>query len=67
MFLCLVFLVLSCLFIAAFTCWERVDLLALVGDVYSIFIIFPFCILGQVWYMIVPFLIFAVFLNLHGI
>ena len=37
------------------TCWERADLLALVGDVYCIFITFPCGILGQVWYLIVSF------------
>ena len=37
------------------TCWERADLLALVGDVYCIFVTFPFGILGQVWYLIVLF------------
>ena len=37
------------------TCWERADLLALVGDVYCIFVIFPCSILGQVWYLIVSF------------
>ena len=37
------------------TCWERVDLLALVGDVYCIFVTFPCGILGQVWYLIVSF------------
>ena len=35
------------------TCWERADLLALVGDVYYIFVTFPCGILGQVWYLIV--------------
>ena len=40
------------LFIAA---WERADLLALVGHVYCIFVTFPCCILGQVWYLIVSF------------
>ena len=35
------------------SCWERVDLLALVGDVYCIFVTFPCDILGQVWYLIV--------------
>ena len=35
------------------TCWERVDLLALVCDVYCDFVTFPFGILGQVWYLIV--------------
>ena len=29
------------------TCWERADLLALVGDVYCIFVTFPCGILGQ--------------------
>ena len=37
------------------TCWEKVDLLALVGDVYCIFDTFPCDILGQVWYLIVSF------------
>ena len=37
------------------TCWERADLLVLVGDVYCIFVTFPSGILGQVWYLIVSF------------
>ena len=37
------------------TCWERADLLALVGDVNCIFVTFPSGILGQVWYLIVSF------------
>ena len=37
------------------TCWERADLLALVCDVYCVFITFPCGILGQVWYLIVSF------------
>ena len=37
------------------TCWERADLMALVGDVYCIFVTFPCGILGQVWYLIVSF------------
>ena len=37
------------------TCCERAVLLALVGDVYCIFITFPCDILGQVWYLIVSF------------
>ena len=37
------------------TCWERADLLALLGDVYCIFVTFPCGILGQVWYLIVSF------------
>ena len=38
-------------------CWERADLLAIVGDVYCIFVTIPcgICILGQVWYLIVSF------------
>ena len=34
------------------TFWERADPLALVGDVYCIFVTFPCGILGQVWYLI---------------
>ena len=30
-------------------CWERADLLVLVGDVYCIFVTFPCGILGQAW------------------
>ena len=37
------------------TCWERADLLALVGDVYCIFVTFPCGILGQVWNLILSF------------
>ena len=37
------------------TCWERADLLALVGDVYCISITFQCDILDQVWYLIVSF------------
>ena len=37
------------------TCWERDDLLALVGDVYCIFVTFSCGILSQVWYLIVMF------------
>ena len=37
------------------TCWERSDLLALVGAVYCIFVTFPCGILGQVWNLIVSF------------
>ena len=43
-------LVHSCLVV---TTWERADLLALVGDVYCSVDTFPYCILGQVWYLIV--------------
>ena len=41
-----------CLVVA---CWERADLLALVGDVYCIIETLPCGILGQVWYLIVSF------------
>ena len=37
------------------SCWERADLLALVGDVYCIFVTFPCGSLGQVCYLIVSF------------
>ena len=37
------------------TCWERADHLALLGDVYCIFVTFPSGILGQMWYLIVSF------------
>ena len=37
------------------TCWEKADLLALVGDFYLIFVTFPCDILGQTWYLIVSF------------
>ena len=37
------------------TCWERADLLALVGNVYFKFVTFRCGILGQVWYLIVSF------------
>ena len=37
------------------TCWEGADLLTLVGNVYCIFVTFPYGILGQVWYLIVSF------------
>ena len=37
------------------TCWERADLLALVCDVYCIFVTFPCGILGQVRFLIVLF------------
>ena len=56
-FLCLVFIMLSRLFIAAL--WspagKGLTSLALVGDVYCIFVTFPCGILGQVWYLILSF------------
>ena len=56
-FLCFVFLMLSRMYIATHvvTCLERDDLLALVDDVYCIFVTFPCVILDQMWYLIVPF------------
>ena len=57
MYLCLLLLMLSRLFIAAL--WspagKKADLLALVGDVYCIFVTFPCGILGQVRCLIVSF------------
>ena len=49
-YFCFVFIMLSDLFIACLvvTCWERVDLLALVCDVCCTFVTFPYGILGQV-------------------
>ena len=35
------------------TCWERAELLALVGDTYCVFVTFLCGVLGQVWYLIV--------------
>ena len=46
----------SVLFCLVVTCWERADLLALVGDVYCIFVNFSCGILVQVWCLIVLFL-----------
>ena len=57
MFLCLVcslaFASVHCCCVVA--CWERADLLALVVDIYCIFVTFPCGNLGQVWYLIVSF------------
>ena len=41
-----------CLVVAS---WKRADLLALVGDVYCIFVSFACGFLGQVWYWILSF------------
>ena len=35
------------------TCWKRADLLALVCDVYCVFVTYSYGIRGQVWYLIV--------------
>ena len=49
------FCVLCFLFIAAMWSREGADFVALVGDIYCIFVTFPCGILGQVWYLIVSF------------
>ena len=37
------------------TCWERANLLALLGVmIYYVFVTFPCGVLGQMWYLIVP-------------
>ena len=46
------------------TCCERADILALVGDVYCIFVTFPCGNLVQVWYLIISFPDLCVFLTL---
>ena len=53
-YLCLVFVMLLRLFIAAWwlTEWKGAALLSLVCDVYCDFVTFPFGILWQVWYLI---------------
>ena len=50
-----VFVSVHCCLVHMVTCWERADLLTLVGDVNCIFVTFPCGILGQVWYLIVQF------------
>ena len=37
------------------TCWERADIVALVVNVYCIFVTFPCGFLGPVWCLIVSF------------
>ena len=44
-----------CSLLPLVTCWERADLLAIVGDVYCIVVTFLCGILGQVWHLTVPF------------
>ena len=46
------------------TCWERADLLALVSGVWLWVCHFSIGALGQVWYLIVSFLIFAPLISL---
>ena len=52
-----VFVILYCLFLNCsleVTCWERADLLAFLCVMFSsVFVIFPYGVLGQVWYLIV--------------
>ena len=50
---CHAFVLVHCCLVV--TIWERADLLALVCDVYCSIDTFPYCILGQVWYLIVSF------------
>ena len=50
-FLC--FLSVHCCLVV--TCWERADIVALVGDAYCIFVTFPCGILRQMRYLIVSF------------
>ena len=55
-FFCLVFAMSLCASVYmcfVVTCWERADLLALIVVSNCEFVTFPFCILGQVWYLIV--------------
>ena len=51
-YLCLVFVVLSCLFIAAL--WKGLTSWLLFVMLYCVFVTFPCAILGQVCYLIVP-------------
>ena len=46
------------------TCREKVDLLTLLYVMFLCFVTFPYGVLGQVWYLIYRFLIFAFFLAL---
>ena len=49
---CYAFLSVHCSLVV--TCWERANLLALLYVMFScVFVIFPCCVLGQVWYFIV--------------
>ena len=52
-YLCLVFVVLSCLCTSALWSPEGKGLMALVCGVYCDFVTFPFGVLGQVWCLIV--------------
>ena len=51
---CLYYAVLSVPCSLVITCWERVDLLALLCVMFScVFVTIPYGVLGQVWYLIV--------------
>ena len=66
--LCLVFVMLSRLFIAALYSPEgdRADLVALVCDAYCDFVTFPFGILGQVFFFCCFVLLLYVPVNIYG-
>ena len=67
-FFCLMFAIFLCASVYmcfVVTCWERAGLLALVCGVWLWICHFPIGILGQVWYLIVSFLIFALLLTLY--
>ena len=52
--ICLCHIVLSVSCSLVVTCWERFGLLALLYvTCCSVFVTFPYCVLGQVWYLIV--------------
>ena len=59
----IIYVFMSCVFYAfasvhcslVVTCWERADLLALVGNVYCFLVTFSCGILGQLWYLILLF------------
>ena len=61
--LCHTVLSVSCSLVV--TCWEMADLLApLYVMFYYVYVTFPYGVLGQVWYLIYRFLIFAFSLTL---
>ena len=62
--LCFVFLFVILLCSLVVTCWEGAKLLALLCVMFSgDFVTFQYRVLGQVWYLIYRFLIFAFFLS----
>ena len=59
---CLYYAVLSVPCSLVSTCWERTDILTLLCVVYScVFLTFPNCVLGQVWYLILDLYAFLYF------